>query len=720
MYLTALESSSNILVGSYGHVINRPGTKYIHEVQNQANRSYLYPFKYSSAQSYILEFANTKLRFYKNQAVIGAPYEVTTPYSSTESADLSLAQSYDTVYIANGSHAVRKLVRTNDTSWALTTVTYDEPAYLRLNQTATTLAASATSGTGVTITASAPTFVNTDVGRHIRYLSGPDTSDAVLYNDPLVNQIYFDIPFYPQSSTAVEVIRLSNTGARTALTYTAGAPGANEFTISSGTVQIAAALTTDQKLIVQRKNTCSGIWGNMVITGYTSSTQVTVTIINELSGTNASTLWRLGAWSETTGYPRRTWFYNGRLFFANTPTFPNGIWASGIEDFENISPDDDFKTGLLTDESPLSAEVTGIISIDFAVAADVTILGGEGLKSINKAGTTVTAANISQLIQNEEATNCAAIQPAKTKNEIIFADAERKNLLAIGYTYQTASYKTKHLNMYADHMFEASRIKQIVYVENPTPMIWVLKDDGTLVAGMYSGVESFAALTNCSIAGDAVVESIAAISYNDTMDLYMVVNRTIDGGTTRYIEILAQPFFNDEKETCIYLDSSVQYNGVSTSTLTGLDHLEGEEVRVMGDGAYNGDYTVASGSITIAHPVLKATIGLAYLPNGKTLPSDSGKRDGAAVGSLGIIPKAFFDFYETDGCRVGYTDENLQEINFRPAGVMANVAYPVQSGVYEKTLNTSYQRTTQIYFEQPYPLPFTLRSITFKLKMSSN
>lgn len=402
----------------------------------------------------------------------------------------------------------------------------------------------------------------------------------------------------------------------------------------------------------------------------------------------------------------------------NTIYQPSRIWASGIEDFENYSPDNDLKTGVISDDTPFARTVTDIINIDAVGSGEVLLLFGEVIKSINKQRNVVTDTTISGLIQTEENTPSSTVKPTKTQNEFIFADITRKQVRAIGYTFESESYRSKYLNEFADHLFETSQIKKIVYVESPTPTIYVLRDDGTLVSGKYSTGDSHAAWTQHYFTG--TIEDITAVSYNNAFDVYMVINRTIDGATKRYVEILTQPFFNDDQTTCTFLDSAIYYSGSETTTLTGLSHLEGEEVYVMGDDGANGSFTVSSGQITLTTGVSDATIGIKYNINGETQPIDVGKNNGAAVGSSAYISKVYLDFYETNGCNVGYSStSSLQAVDFRPDNTI-NVGYEPQTGIYIVTLHNSNERTAKLYFEQPFPLPFTLRSIKFKLNVTES
>lgn len=704
-YQTALSDSNNVIIGETGFATWRPGTKYIAGAKSNSVKSYLFPFKYDNSTSYILEFTNTKIRFYKNQGQLGAPYEVTTTYSEAECATLSIAQSYDTLYIACPTQSPKKLVRSGDTSWTISDISFDEWPYLTQNQSTTTLALSGSSGS-VTVTASSATFASTDVGRRIRYLSGPDDSDSVLYSSPGATQTYFNIPFFPQDSSNVEVYRIAAAGSKTQLTYNAGVLGANDFKITGGQVLIFAAVAAGEQILVQRKNTCSGIWGTLVITGYTDSTHVTATVEYPVSGTNASTLWRLGAWSDTTGWPSLVKFFGQRLWWAKTTKNPNGIAYSGIQDFENYSPDTDDMTGQITSSTGGFAILADLVSINSMEVGDSLLLAGDGgLVSVSE----------SVSFSKEDPTDISTVIATKSNNEVFFADYNKKKIYSVKYTFESQSYKTMDLTALADNLFETYTISQITVQRSPIPILWVLRSDGSLCSCTLGSVPKW---TKHTIGGTSpVVESIAVIPYNNADELWICVTRNISG-TKRYVEVLSQPFFNDDKNTCIFSDSALQYSGVSTTTLSGLNHLEGQTVEVMQNGAYGGTKVVSSGSITLSTACTKATVGLAYSKNFTTVPLDAGKQNGPAIGTPARIGSVIFDVYETDGLKVGFDNSSLQEILFRPAGITGGQSYDVQSGIYEVLLQSSTETTYKIYVEQPYPLPGTIRNLAYRVSVS--
>jgi hypothetical protein len=122
-FASGLATCRNFFVRRHGGVTNRPGSRYIASVKDSSTRTYLFKFVYSTSQTFVIEAGNLYFRFFAQGAVIGAPYELATPYISADLSALVFRQSGNVVTITHPSYAPRELRRVTDTNWTLTTVT---------------------------------------------------------------------------------------------------------------------------------------------------------------------------------------------------------------------------------------------------------------------------------------------------------------------------------------------------------------------------------------------------------------------------------------------------------------------------------------------------------------------------------------------------------------------------------------------------------------------
>ncbi len=143
------------------------GTRFTAEVKNSNNETYLLPFVYNNALSYIVEGGAGYFRFHRNRAYTGA--EIATPYSAANIFGMRTAQSGNLEWLVDGQHDMRWL-RLSDAGVFTLTVARNEPPPTKELDTkfpGTLLSVSAISGSSVTLNSSDNIFKHSDVGREI-------------------------------------------------------------------------------------------------------------------------------------------------------------------------------------------------------------------------------------------------------------------------------------------------------------------------------------------------------------------------------------------------------------------------------------------------------------------------------------------------------------------------------------------------------------------------
>ena len=69
-YFNGASNIENFVVLPHGPVSRRPGTYFVSEVKTSANSTRLIPFTFSTEQTYVLEFGNQYIRFFKDNGQI--------------------------------------------------------------------------------------------------------------------------------------------------------------------------------------------------------------------------------------------------------------------------------------------------------------------------------------------------------------------------------------------------------------------------------------------------------------------------------------------------------------------------------------------------------------------------------------------------------------------------------------------------------------------------
>jgi len=219
-----------------------------------------------------------------------------------------------------------------------------------------------------------------------------------------------------------------------------------------------------------------------------------------------------------------------------------------------------------------------------------------------------------------------------------------------------------------------------------------------------------------NILQDAKVESVATISGDLNEDeLWVITQRWVNGSVRRFVECFSEFDFDETApEDFKFLDSHLSYSGVAVSTLSGLDHLEGETVSILADGATHATKVVTSGAIALDRASTKVTVGLPYASVLQTMriEAGAGQLEGTAQGKIKRISKVILRLFETVGAKVGPTLDNLETVPFRKTSDAMDL--PVATfiaGDKEVEFSDDYNTDGFIVVKQEQALPLTILAL---------
>ena len=209
----------------------------------------------------------------------------------------------------------------------------------------------------------------------------------------------------------------------------------------------------------------------------------------------------------------------------------------------------------------------------------------------------------------------------------------------------------------------------------------------------------------------AEVESVAVINGDaDEDQVWVIVKRWINGAVRRYVEYFTPFDFSEDLTAFHFVDSGLAYSGDNTTSLTGLDHLEGEQGAVVGDGAAQNNKTISSGAITIDTASEEAKVGLLYSSDLQTMRLDEGYTETTQTKTKRIYDLSV-RFHDTVGASVGPNVDNLTSIDFRDSSASMNLPVPLFTGDKFIEFDSDYGTEGLVYVQQPQALPMTVLGI---------
>jgi len=497
----------------------------------------------------------------------------------------------------------------------------------------------------------------------------------------------------------------------TATTITLGATSGT----TTATASTAIFASTDVGRHIRFKSTGS-TWGWMKITAYTSTTQVTVSIQRSPAAATASTNWRLGFWSATTGYPSCVTFFEDRLFFANNSLRPQRIDGSIVGDYENFAPT--ASDGVVADDNAITItlnanDVNAIMwMIDDEKGLLVGTKSGEWMVRPSSLQEALTPTNVAA--KRSTAFGSASLQAVRAGRASIYLQRAGKKARELAYVYEVDGFRSPDMNVLASHVLDGG-VTQFNYQQEPYSVIWFARTDGQLVGLTYERDQDVVGWHRHIIggsfgSGDAVVESVNVIPAPtlDSDEVWMIVKRTINGATVRYIEYITPNFDEDTTTDAFFVDCGLTYDGVAADVISGLDHLEGETLSVLADGATHPAVVVASGSVTLNREASVVQLGLSYTSDVQTLRIDAGAADGTAQGKTKRIHRIGMRLYKTLGLKFGPNASNLDILPFRTSADEMGNPPTLFTGDKSVNWNSGYETEGYVYLRQDQPLPFTL------------
>ncbi|MDJ0950919.1 MAG: discoidin domain-containing protein [Alphaproteobacteria bacterium] len=310
-------------------------------------------------------------------------------------------------------------------------------------------------------------------------------------------------------------------------------------------------------------------------------------------------------WSATRGWPRCGTYHDGRLWLAGTAQRPQTIWSSKSGDFFNF----DDGTGLDAEaiERTLdSDDVASIYNLNSGRHLQVFTESSEWYFLPDKE--VLTPDNIKAVRTTNVGTEGPGLPVLKVENATLFVgrrdDAADDSFCSVReflYTDLENPYEAQDLTLLSSHLIRAPVDFAVLpsTTSRRGALVFVVNNDGTMAVLQTLRRQEITAWQLWITDGNYL--SVAV----DDQDIYVAVERTIDGVTTQFIERF---------EWDVYTDAAVIVtSGLPTDTVTGLDHLDGESCEVRADGSVLTNETPSSGSVTIdVAASTRAEVGLGF------------------------------------------------------------------------------------------------------------
>ena len=733
-FQTGLQLCRNFRVLPHGPAARRQGTYFIAEAGDSTRAVRIIPFVFSATQAAVIEFGHQYVRFHTAAGTVVETAKTVTAVTQANPGVFTVAAhgytNGQTLALANFGGMVDLNTRFLRVAGATTnTFTLTDLGGVAIN----TSTMPAYTGGGTVSRVYTPSSAYTDLllfnlhyaqSNDVLSITQPAGVMKELRRAGATNWSFTDVSFLvtlPAPTGVGAVATIPTATNPTAQHYVVTSVAADLVTESLAS---ADATATNNLTIAGNYNTISwtaatgavryyvfkmrgGVYGYIGQTTTTSLiddniTPDTLTTPPENNITlNTGTL--VGGLSD---YPTAVTYHERRRWLAGTPYQPQNIWATRNATESNLtasipSRDDDALAFRVA--SNQQHAILHLISLNDLAALTV---GGEW-RIFADGAQAITPTSIS--IKQQGSSGATNVQPVLAVSSAFYVQSRGSYIRELSYdTVGTGAYRSIDVSIMAPHLFDGFTIVDMAYCRAPDATLWAVRSDGVLLGMTYVPDQQVYGWHHHDT--DGFVESCAVIPENNVDTLYLVVRRTVNGRSVRYIERLVPRLFLEQKDA-FFVDSGLTYTGTATSTVRGLWHLEGKTVSILADGESITDKVVSNGAVTLDNDASTIHIGLDYTSQLQTLPAAYEGAPAAGQGTMKNVSTVYLRVVESVLVSAGPSFTRLT--NYPGRDVAQNYGTPpaVRTAELDFDIEGDWNTDGSVCIQQSGPFPLTVAAI---------
>lgn len=340
--------------------------------------------------------------------------------------------------------------------------------------------------------------------------------------------------------------------------------------------------------------------------GYSTSSRVTV---KAAQGSGAQFKLTIAA-ATPAEYPRCSGQFDQRRVFAGSNSNPLKVWMTNpsqqslMMTHVPIQADDCIEVVAVSEDADMIRHIVGMESL--------LLFTGSGEMRVGSSSGGINPASV--VIRTQSYIGANAVKPVVSGNNVVFISARGGHPYQTVYSEQVASYAPTDIGVRCPHFFDGKDIVDMAICKAPINSLWCCSTDGSLYCATFLPEQGINAWTRVDVQGK--VESVCAIAEGTEDHVYITVRRNGTVCLERMSDVII-----DGDNNARFVDSFL--DGIFTSpqtSITGLDHLNGQTVAMHGDGKYLGAAVVEGGAVTLPEPCRNVAIGLPITSRLITIP----------------------------------------------------------------------------------------------------
>lgn len=745
-YFSSCRTMRNWFCSVMGETMNRGGTEYIGANYNASYKSKLTPFQFSTTDSYVIEWNHLFMRVLRDGGIV--------LQQPTRGTDIVVAATYKWTASGSGTNEYYvELLAGGDPSLNEPGAVYEDVGGANTTMTEGTLGSLSAGEWGY--------GDNDSLGYSTIYVRLTDNVDPDTKADGYMEAAYIHATASPYNASDLPLLKIEQSADTmylthpsyavrkltrtdhdqwtfTAVTFAASISAPTNFarTVGSGVTRTYTATAISSATGDESGGASSAVADPGDTVGWTAvsgaeyyNVYEIVNNVPQYIGRTTSTSFGIPSsytadpdvttptannpFNASDDYPGCSGFHEQRIFYARTNNNPQTFWASVTGSFDNMNYS---IPGLDDDSLEFTLNTTKVNEVRWILSLSELIIGtGGGVFKINggESSVAITATAINS--KRQSSLTASHHFPIVSSNSILFIEGSEKKIRALTYSLELDSYADSDLSILSEHLFNSSSIYEWTYELYPYGIIWMVRDDGTLVGLTYSQEHKTYGFHRHDTGASGLFESVASITTNEGVsETYVSVKRTINGSDVRYLEILKERLPDDTLEDAWILDCALEYNGADTNNITDLEHLEGETVNVLANGVVLEGLTISSGACALG-ATYSAPILLGIPITGEMEQNDLSTPPGneSIQDKHRTVKTALIKYRNSCHALVGTDSANVNEA-FEDNTTLQSES--IESSVGDQA--NPYE--ARVYVKTTKPLPCTIQSIMARVEISGD
>ena len=460
------------------------------------------------------------------------------------------------------------------------------------------------------------------------------------------------------------------------------------------------------------------------ITGTAASpagaTNYNAQVLVNFGATTASDNWQVTQWGSSgqvvdLNYPINVTFYEQRLVYSLKETI-FGSQTGSFQKFmirrlaQDASSDSSglgyFGDTKVTDPFEFTIASKEFQEIKWMQSGEVLELGtNKGEYAVfGTQGQILSTNNVN--IQQQTNFGGSYTKSIKAGKDTIFVSNDRSAIRSFIRSGNTTTYDTEEIMALSEDIYLGEDIVDLHYQNGPN-IIWMRTRSKKMKAMTLNRTFGIRSFVDVDIDGEVW---FSAVSGNI---LSMVVKR----GSVWSMVTIGSEFKGTDLtgDDFTFMDQSINFDQVASTTVSGLSHLEGETIDVIGDGVLYEDLTVSSGQVTLPTAVAKGCAGLRFSSYIQTFNLEAGGAFGNAQGEKKRINELQVKFYRSYKGKIGKDLNQLDAIQGKEFQFQSSPStIPLETIDIDQKVSVNISFNNSVVIGQFQSLPSNILAIVYK------